>query len=162
MTRHEANRRSGDQEIGSERPTGVKEIRRPGGKNRTGSGAAGSQSLQLPARFPREMVLARIMLRCSLMDFTDEQINCIVEKIIGCGIEVHREFGPGLLESVYRECFGIELKNAELDFEVERQFPLKYKGMPIKSRFQVDFVVEDAVIVELKSIEAVHPTSRKS
>jgi len=96
------------------------------------------------------------------MDFTDEQINCIVEKIIGCGIEVHREFGPGLLESVYRECFGIELKNAELDFEVERQFPLKYKGMPIKSRFQVDFVVEDAVIVELKSIEAVHPTSRKS
>ena len=97
------------------------------------------------------------MLRCSLMDFTDEQINCIVEKIIGCGIEVHREFGPGLLESVYRECFGIELKNAELDFEVERQFPLKYKGMPIKSRFQVDFVVEDAVIVELKSIEAVHP-----
>ena len=56
------------------------------------------------------------------MDFTDEQINCIVEKIIGCGIEVHREFGPGLLESVYRECFGIELKNAERDFAMVGDF----------------------------------------
>ena len=91
------------------------------------------------------------------MHFTDEQINRIVERIIGCGIEVHREFGPGLLESVYQECLAVELKNAGLCCEVEQRLPLKYKGLPISSRFQVDFAVEDAVIVELKSIEAVHP-----
>ena len=160
-------RQTGDQETRRSDRKGQQELKRSGGQaarrqephwERRG----GIAVFATPSSIPREMVLARIMLRWSLMDFTDEQINCIVEKSIGCGIEVHREFGPGLLESVYRECFGIELKNAELDFEMERQFPLKHKGMPIKSRFQVDFVVEDAVIVELKSIEAVHPTSRKS
>jgi GxxExxY protein len=91
------------------------------------------------------------------MHHTDEQIGRIVEKIIGGGIEVHKEFGPGLLESVYQECLGIELNNAELHFEVQRRFPLRYKGGPINCRFQVDFVVEDAVIVEVKSIDAIHP-----
>ena len=91
------------------------------------------------------------------MHLTDEQIDQIVEKIIGGGIEVHKEFGPGLLESVYEECLAVELKNAGLLFEVQRRFPLRYKGQPINSRFQVDFVVEDAVIVEVKSIEAIHP-----
>jgi GxxExxY protein len=91
------------------------------------------------------------------MHLTDEQINRIVDRIIGCGIEVHRELGPGLLESVYEECLSIELKNAQLYFEAQRRFPLKYKGTPISSRFQVDFVVEGGAIIELKSIDAIHP-----
>ncbi len=88
---------------------------------------------------------------------TDAQVDQLTEKIIGCGIEVHRELGPGLLESVYRECFGIELNNAQLHFETEQRIRLKYKGTLINSRLQIDLLVEGSVIVELKSVDSIHP-----
>ena len=91
------------------------------------------------------------------MTLTDEQTDRLTDRIIGCGIEVHRERGPGLLESVYRECLTLELKSAELRFETEQRVQLKYKGAPINSRLQIDLLVEGAVIVELKSVEAIHP-----
>jgi GxxExxY protein len=62
---------------------------------------------------------------------------------------MRRELGPGLLESVYRECMCIELSNAQLHFEAEQRIRLKYKGEPINSRLQIDLLVEGAVIVEL-------------
>ena len=91
------------------------------------------------------------------MDYSDAQIDRLTEKIIGCGIEVHKELGPGLLESVYRECFCIELATARLNFTSEQRIPLIYKRRAIKGRLQLDVVVEGIVIIELKSVEAIHP-----
>ncbi len=91
------------------------------------------------------------------MSLTDAEIDQLTDKIIGCGIEVHKALGPGLLESVYRECLGLELKGAQLHFESERCFTLKYKGTPINSRLRIDMLVEGVVIVELKSVESIHP-----
>ncbi len=91
------------------------------------------------------------------MNPTDGQIDQLTDRIIGCGIEVHKELGPGLLESVYRECMCIELSNAQLHFEAEQRIRLQYKGSPINTRLQIDLLVEGVVIVELKSVESIHP-----
>lgn len=89
------------------------------------------------------------------------QHETLTESIIGCGIRVHEHFGPGLLESVYRQCFAIELHAAGLKADVGRRIPLTYRGVDLDSVFQPDLVIEDVVIVELKAVEAlarVHST----
>jgi GxxExxY protein len=81
----------------------------------------------------------------------------LTKSIIGCAIEVHRAIGPGVLESIYSECLAHELTRRGLSFELERAVPLIYRGVRLKSRFYVDVVVENQVIVELKSVaEVVH------
>ena len=81
----------------------------------------------------------------------------LTKSIIGCAINVHRAIGPGVFESVYSECFAHELTRRGLSFELERTVPLVYRGVRLKSKFYVDVVVEDQVIVELKSVaEVVH------
>ena len=74
-----------------------------------------------------------------------------------CAIEVHRTLGPGLLESVYRECMILELRRQNLRVESERQILFDYKGERIKSRLKLDLVVEGCIIVELKAVERLHP-----
>ena len=64
------------------------------------------------------------------MDIIGNQINELTEKIIGSAIEVHRHLGPGLLESIYRECLMMELAASQLRFESERHVPIDYKGQP--------------------------------
>ena len=91
------------------------------------------------------------------MDRTAAEIDALTERIIGCAIEVHRALGPGLLESVYRDCLTIELTASQLAFEAERQVPLDYKGHRIRGELKLDFLVEDCVVVELKSVERPHP-----
>jgi GxxExxY protein len=59
-------------------------------------------------------------------------LNSLTEKVIGSAIEVHRTLGPGLLESVYRDCLVVELTAARLRFESEQRIPLEYKGQPIQ------------------------------
>ena len=88
---------------------------------------------------------------------TDTQLEDLTERIIGCGIEVHKTLGAGLLESVYRECLGIELTSAGLRVENERCVKLNYKGTVINSNLRLDLVVEDMVVVELKAVESLHP-----
>jgi GxxExxY protein len=88
---------------------------------------------------------------------TPAHIEHHTEKIIGCAIEVHKTFGAGLLESVYRECLAVELRNAGLCFESERCIKLTYKGVPINSNLFVDLIVEGIVVVELKAVECLHP-----
>ena len=85
------------------------------------------------------------------------EIEPLTQKIIGCAIEVHKTLGAGLLESVYRECMIIEMRNAQLRFESERYINLTYKGVPINSKLRLVLLVEETVIVELKAIECVHP-----
>jgi GxxExxY protein len=84
-------------------------------------------------------------------------IDGLTEKIIGCAIEVHRILGPGLLESVYRECMIIELGRNGLHVEHERYLPISYKGQRIRSELKVDLLVDGCVIVELKAVDHIHP-----
>ena len=84
-------------------------------------------------------------------------IEPLTNKIIGCAIEVHRELGPGLLESVYQECLVVELKNANIDVESDRRVPIEYKGERIRGQLKLDLVVGGCIVVELKAVEHMHP-----
>jgi GxxExxY protein len=79
-------------------------------------------------------------------------MNTLTHAIIGCGIRVHREVGPGVLENIYNECMQYELRLEGLRFDRQRAVPLVYKGQKLKSRYYIDLVVEDRVIVELKTV----------
>ena len=79
------------------------------------------------------------------------------EAIIGAAIEVHRELGPGLLESAYEECFCHELHLRGLSFKRQVELSVAYKGVKLDCGYRLDVLVEDAVVVELKSMEQILP-----
>ena len=85
------------------------------------------------------------------------QINEITERIIGCAIEVHKSLGPGLLESAYEECLAHELVLAGLNFERQKPVPVVYKDIKLECGYRIDLLVENSVIVELKSVECINP-----
>jgi GxxExxY protein len=91
------------------------------------------------------------------MTATPQEIQQLTEKIIGCAIEVHRVLGPGLLESVYRECLLIELREEHLHAESERQIALDYKGRRIAGRLRIDLLVNECIVVELKAVDHLQP-----
>lgn len=78
--------------------------------------------------------------------------NEISEKIIGCAIQVHRELGPGLLESAYEACLYYELVEAGLVVEKQRILPVVYKSVTLDCGYRLDLIVEDKVIIEVKSV----------
>jgi len=90
-----------------------------------------------------------------MLEFPDNK-DPLTEKIIGCAIEVHRVLGPGLLEASYEAALAIEFETAKLRFQQQLIIPVFYKGRPIGDH-RLDFLVEDAVIVELKSVERFDP-----
>jgi GxxExxY protein len=81
----------------------------------------------------------------------------LTERVIGLAIEVHRNVGPGLLESVYAECMALELRHANLVFETQVMVPVIYKGTTIPLGFRADIVVEHALILEIKAVAALLP-----
>lgn len=83
------------------------------------------------------------------------ELNALTEKVIGAAIEVHREVGPGLLESAYEQCMGKELELRGLRFQKQLTLSISYKGEVIESAYRIDFVVENAVVVELKAVEEI-------
>ncbi len=85
------------------------------------------------------------------------EINQITEQIIGAAIEVHRELGPGLLESAYEAALAFELGLRGVVFERQKEQPVKYKGLLIEVGYRMDLLVEDAVVVELKAVESLLP-----
>ena len=87
---------------------------------------------------------------------TREEIEELTEKIIGCAIEVHRILGPGLLESVYRECMMIEMSLKCLRFNSEQHVALDYKGQRVSGGLKLDLLVDGCVVVELKAVERLH------
>jgi len=93
----------------------------------------------------------------NIIAMTKNQINSIAYGIVGCAIEVHRQFGPGLLESVYQECLKAELLKKGFDLKVEHHVPLFYKGEKLASKLKLDLLVNDQVIVELKSVDTLAP-----
>ena len=81
----------------------------------------------------------------------------LTEVIIAAAIEVHREMGPGLLESSYRQCLCRELSLRGIPFQCEVKLPITYKGMKVDAGYRIDILVADAVIVEIKAIEKLLP-----
>ena len=78
-------------------------------------------------------------------------------EIIAAAIEVHRQLGPGLLESTYEECFCRELELRGIRFGRQVALPLEYKGVRVECGYRIDVIVNDEVVVEIKSVEAIHP-----
>ena len=77
--------------------------------------------------------------------------------IIGAAIEVHRNLGPGLLESAYEECLCYELALNNILFERQKPLPVTYKGVHLNCGYRLDIVVEKLVIIELKTVEHIEP-----
>ena len=74
-------------------------------------------------------------------------------RVIGCAIEVHRKLGPGLLESTYEQCLAHELNLNGINFKIQHPLPVEYKGVRLDCGYRVDILVEDEIIIELKSVE---------
>lgn len=95
---------------------------------------------------------------CMLLD--DDALNQLTGNILAAAIEVHRELGPGLLESIYTECLEHELKARALRFVRQLTIPITYKGTRLRSSYRVDLIVEDKVVVEVKSVETLAPVCK--
>ena len=78
----------------------------------------------------------------------------ISSKIIGAAIEVHKQLGPGLLESTYETCLAYELKQMELDVKQQQALPVVYKEVKLDAGYRIDLLIENKVIIEIKSVEA--------
>ncbi len=85
------------------------------------------------------------------------QNDLLTEKIIGFAIEVHRHLGPGLLESAYEECLCYELGQSGLTFRRQVPLPVVYKAIRLDCGYRMDVVVEERVILEIKSVERLMP-----
>ena len=84
-------------------------------------------------------------------------INELTKTIIGAAIEVHRALGPGLLESAYEECLCEELNLRGIAFERQKPLPVKYKGKQLDCGYRLDLLVANAVVLELKAVDALAP-----
>ena len=80
-------------------------------------------------------------------------INGLTEQVIGCAIEVHRQTGPGLLESTYEQCLACELRNRQIPHELQKEMPISYKGLRLDCGYRTDILVEGRLLVELKAVE---------
>lgn len=89
------------------------------------------------------------------------ELNKITEEIIGAAIDIHKYLGPGLLESVYEVCLVEELEQRGLNVKRQANLPLYYKGRLTNKRFTIDLLVEDDVIIELKSVDRMMPVFEK-
>ena len=84
-------------------------------------------------------------------------MNKLTEKIIGCAIKVHRNLGPGFLESVYQTALAYELQKSGVPFDKEKTLPVPYENIILEVGFRCDFLVDQRVIVECKCVENLHP-----
>jgi GxxExxY protein len=91
------------------------------------------------------------------MKRVDMEKDTLTEKIIGAAIQVHRELGPGLLESTYETCLSYELSLNGLKIERQKAIPIFYKGRKLDAGYRLDLVVEDQVIVEIKAVSELMP-----
>ena len=85
------------------------------------------------------------------------RLNGITQQIIGAAIAVHKEFGPGLLESVYEVCLMQEMEENGLKVASQVELPLWYKGKLTDKKFRIDLLVEDEIVVELKAVDSLLP-----
>jgi GxxExxY protein len=83
------------------------------------------------------------------------ELDDLVYKVIGCLIEVHKRLGPGFMEKVYRRALEIELSHRGIGFESEKEISLEYRGHHV-GKHRLDLLIEDELVVELKTVEALH------
>ena len=83
--------------------------------------------------------------------------NEISNEVIGAAIEVHRNLGPGLLESAYEECLCYEFDRRGIKYERQKPLPIAYKGTKLDCGYRLDLVVNDLVILELKAVDQIQP-----
>ena len=91
------------------------------------------------------------------MAIEKDQINQVTEKIIGAAINVHRALGPGLLESAYEACLAFELVEGGLKVEQQKPIPVIYKTVRLDCGYRLDLLVNNIVIVEIKSVDHLMP-----
>jgi GxxExxY protein len=83
----------------------------------------------------------------------DVKFDELSNKVLGCALEVHRQLGPGLLESAYEQCLAYELNRANVPFKVQVELPVEYKQIKLDCGYRMDLLVDDRLIVELKSVD---------
>jgi GxxExxY protein len=84
---------------------------------------------------------------------TKVKFDDLSNRVLGCAIEVHRELGPGLLESTYEQCLAYELTQAKIPFKLQVELPVEYKRMRLDCGYRIDLLADDRLIVELKSVD---------
>lgn len=89
-----------------------------------------------------------------------DQLNEVSGEIVDAAITVHRELGPGLLESAYEACLFFELTSRGFKVERQKQLPIVYKGNVVDVGYRMDLLVEDSVIVELKAVDQIKPIDK--
>ncbi len=87
--------------------------------------------------------------------------NEIAKIIVDCCFRIHKGFGPGLLESAYEKLLAHELHKSDLKFEKQKSIPIKYDNIKLDTGFRADFIIENKVILELKSVETLSPLHKK-
>ena len=85
------------------------------------------------------------------------EFDPLSNKVIGCALEVHRNLGPGLLESTYEQCLAWELSHANISFKLQHPIPVQYKGVKLDCGYRIDVLVGDQLIVELKAVDKTLP-----
>jgi GxxExxY protein len=85
------------------------------------------------------------------------ELNEITKIVIGCAIEVHRNLGPGLLESAYEDCLVYELIKKGLKIEKQHPVPVVYKEIKLDYGYRIDVLVENSIIIELKAVDSINP-----
>jgi GxxExxY protein len=98
-----------------------------------------------------------VLARRHSMPIDPSEYNSLTRSILAAAIEVHRTLGPGLLESIYFECLQFELTAHGLHYVAHRVVTVVYKDTPLKARYQVDLIVENLVVVEVKSVSTLLP-----
>ena len=89
------------------------------------------------------------------MEITKDYLNKLTYKIVGCCIEVHKVAGPGLYEDLYHKCLEKEFQLQGINYRTELQLPLNYKGFEVDCKLKCDFLIEDAIVLEIKSISEI-------
>ncbi|MFZ4454903.1 MAG: GxxExxY protein [Bacteroidales bacterium] len=88
---------------------------------------------------------------------TQREVNNLAYKIVGCAIEVHRQLGPGLLESIYEKCLVEELTYQGFSIKQQVNIPITYKSKTLDCELRLDLLINDCIIVELKAVEELNP-----
>jgi GxxExxY protein len=91
------------------------------------------------------------------MIITRSSLKDLVYQVNGAAIEVHKNIGAGLLENVYHQCLKKELELRKINFSSELQIPLNYKGYELESKLRCDLLIENSLVVELKSVTEINP-----
>jgi GxxExxY protein len=92
-----------------------------------------------------------------MIESEKEELNKLTEAIIGAAIAVHRELGPGLLESAYEACLEFELLDRGFHVERQKELPVFYRGFKVDAGYRIDLLVNSKVILELKAVDELHP-----